>query len=176
MREDVEGDRVGINLRHRLATVHGCFDLPPEFFDRTRTAAGDSLITGGEDAAQTERAVQRIERHQRDGGCAIRIRNHPTMPADVPGIDFRDDQRDVDIHPEGRRVIDYDCAGPSCDGRELRCRPRAGAEKSEVNAGEGILPERRRLKNPVRETPIFSRQNATRPAAANPRPENHAVP
>ena len=89
--EDVEGNRVGINVRHRLATAHGCLDLPLEFLDRTRTAAGDSLITGSKDAAQTERAVQRMERHQRDRGCAIRIRNHSTMPANVLGVDLWDD-------------------------------------------------------------------------------------
>src|SRR5678815_3138366 len=79
MGEDIEGNRVGINLCHCLATAHGRLDLLLEFLDRTRTTAGDSLITGSKDTAQTERAVQRMERHQRDRSCAIRIRNHSTI-------------------------------------------------------------------------------------------------
>ena len=55
MREDVEGNGMRIDVSDRFAAFYGRFDLPPQLLDGACAAPGDSLITRGKNATQTER-------------------------------------------------------------------------------------------------------------------------
>ena len=44
VRQDIEGNRMGVDLHDRRLLSGGRFDLRPEFADRACTAAGDSLV------------------------------------------------------------------------------------------------------------------------------------
>ena len=89
----------------------------------------------------------------------------PRCPIDILGIDFRNDQRDIGVHPKSGGVIDHDRSRALRDRRELFRRPSAGAEKSEVDARERIFHRARRLADPRRGTRVFFRRNAARPAS-----------
>ena len=134
VRENVERDRMGIDFGHRRLFFGGRFDLGPQFADRARTAPGNGLITGGKNTPDAKRPVQRIERHERDRGGAIWIRDQSGMLPNVFAIYFRNHQRDIGFHPEHGGIIDHNRAGRARD----RCvTPRdvaAGAEEREIDA------------------------------------------
>src|SRR2546430_723585 len=90
VRQNVEGNRVRINLRRQLSILAGGGDLFFKLVDRALSAAGDGLITGGKHSPNTERTMERINRHQRDRGCAIWVSDDPAMLLHVLSIDLRD--------------------------------------------------------------------------------------
>src|SRR5262249_13949322 len=82
-------------------------NLVAQFFNCTRTAARDCLVTGGKDASKAERPMKWIERHQCHCGGAVWVRDQSAMSASVIWIYFRDHQRHSLIHPECGRIIDH---------------------------------------------------------------------
>ncbi len=91
--------------------------MGPEFADRARTAPGDGLVTGGKNTPNAKRPVQRIERHERDRGRAVWIRDQSGVLLDVVAIYFRDHQRNIRLHPEDGRIIDHNRASRAGDRR-----------------------------------------------------------
>ena len=89
MRQDIERDRMRIDVRRRMSILRGGGYLFLEFVDRALAASRNRLIAGRKYAFHAKRAMQRINRHQRDGGRAIWICNHAAMLFHVIGIDFR---------------------------------------------------------------------------------------
>src|SRR4029453_2441987 len=102
MRQKIERDRMWIKLRWRSFRCH----LALQFFNATCTTTGDGLETSREYAAHTKDAVQRIKRHQHDSRRAIGIRDYSAILPDVFGVDLRNHERHMRIHPKGRRFID----------------------------------------------------------------------
>ena len=91
---------------------------------------------------QAERLVQRSERHQRDDGRAVRVRDDVArMVFRGFRIDFRHDQRHVRIHPEGGRIVDHHRAGGSGGGAEFLGNPAARAEERDVHVVKRIMRE-----------------------------------
>ena len=91
VRQHVESDLVRINLsRHRLL-LDDLVHLALQFGDGLGARARYGLVAGGEDAFAGEGRVQRIERHQRDGGGAVRIGNDALVPFHVRGVNLGDD-------------------------------------------------------------------------------------
>ena len=99
-----------VNFRLHRPIFHKGLNLLLQFDNRARTATGDGLITRRENPLHVERAVQRIDRHQCDGGGAIWISDDSTMQLHVITVDFWNDKRNVRIHPEHGGVIDHDGA------------------------------------------------------------------
>ena len=54
------------------------------------------------------------------------------------GVDLRDDERDVGVHPVGRAVVDDDTAALHGLGGEGEGDGTAGAEDGEIQAFEGL--------------------------------------
>src|SRR4051812_36571971 len=77
--------------------------------------------------------MQRINRHQRHRRGAIWIGNDSAMRWNVIRVDLRDNERDVGLHSECRRIVDHDRAGIARDGRELSGDLAAGAKKCDIN-------------------------------------------
>ena len=141
MRQDVKGDLVRINfLRHRFAG-DDLLDLALQFFDGLGARAGNGLVAGGENALHTESLVQRIERHQRNGGGAVRVGDDALVLLHVRGIDFGHDERDGIVHAEGAGVIHHHAAGLGGDRGEFLGDAAAGAEQGDVDALERVFSE-----------------------------------
>src|SRR5260370_9384720 len=77
--QDVERDRMRINLWRRLPILSRCFHLILQFSNGACATAGNSLITRSENTANSKSAMQWINRHQGDCGLAIRVGNEPPI-------------------------------------------------------------------------------------------------
>jgi hypothetical protein len=83
--------------------------------------------------------MQRINRHQRDCGCAIWIGNDSAVELDVAAINFRNHQRHVRFHSKGRRVIDHNRTGIASDWGKFSRDRRACTKKRDVDSSKGIV-------------------------------------
>src|ERR1700730_16992796 len=92
MRQNVERNLMWITLRGGLSILRSRYRLPFQFFNRPLTAAGDRLITGRENPANSEGAMQWIDRHERDRGRAVRVRDQTALFVDVVAVDFWNNQ------------------------------------------------------------------------------------
>src|SRR6202022_3481420 len=117
------------------------FHLILQFSNRSSAAAGNSLITRSENTANSKRAMQRVNCHQRDCGRAIWIGNETAVLLYVLPIDLRNDQRNVRIHSENRRGVDYDRARFARSRDEPSGGLSARAEKCDVDLVEGVFAE-----------------------------------
>ena len=146
VRQHVERDGVRINFRQGLSVLSatgrtrrgegGRFDLFFQFIDCARTAARDGLITCCEDAANPKCAMQRVNCHQRNCGRAIRIGNETAMFLYILPVDLWNNQWNVRIHSENRRVIDHNRAPFAGSRDEFSGSLSARAEKCDVNVVE----------------------------------------
>src|SRR5262249_10515730 len=88
-----------------------------------------------------ERLMQRIESHERDGSGAVRVGDDTLMPFYIARVDFRNDQGNFFVHPEGAGIVDDNATRLRCNRREFLRNASAGAEKSDINPLEGVLFE-----------------------------------
>ena len=72
-------------------------------------------------------------------GRAVRIGNDASMLLDVRRIDLWDDQRNLQVHPEGGGIIDYHGSGGDGMVRVFPGGPGASAEQCDVDRPERIL-------------------------------------
>src|SRR5712691_787062 len=151
MWQHIERDRVRIYLRRWLSILSATgrtrrgercgFYLLFQFVDSTLAASGNGLIASRENAAYTKHPVQRINRHQRNRRRAVWIRDQTAMLTHIFAVDFRNDERNVGVHPEYRRIIDDNRARVTSDRHKFAGNLAAGAEKCDVDLVEGILAE-----------------------------------
>ena len=80
--------------------------------------------------------MQRVNCHQRDCGRAIRIGNETAMFLYILPVDLRNNQWNVRIHSENRRVIDHNRAPFAGSRDEFSGSLSARAEKCDVNVVE----------------------------------------
>ena len=85
--------------------------------------------------------MKRIQRHQRNRGCAIWIRDNTALLPRIFRIDFRNNERHMRLHPEGRGIVDHDGVGLAGDWHKLARDVAAGAEKGDVDIIERTLAE-----------------------------------
>ena len=128
MRQNVKGNLVRVHLFGDRASVDDLLDLPLEFFNGFSASPRHRLITGGENALYRKGLMKRIKSHQGHGRGAIRIGNDALVPFHVRGINLRNHERYLVIHPEGARVIDDDAAAFCRQGRELLRNAASGAK------------------------------------------------
>ena len=149
MRDGVEGDLVRINLRlaAELRGVPGAVFGRPfagllrELLDGLRAGAGDGLVAGGKDALHAKGLMQRIQRHQRDGGGAVRVCDDALMALHVRGVDFRHHERDFRVLTEERGIVhDHRAGFHSMRGKVTR-DAATRAEERDVDALERIRCE-----------------------------------
>ena len=86
LRQDVEGDLVGIDLARDGLAGDDLPDLAAQFLDGPGAGAGDGLVAGGKNRLDCQSPVQRVERHERDGGGAIGIGDDAVVPRDVAAL------------------------------------------------------------------------------------------
>lgn len=82
-------------------------------------------------------AMQRCDSHEADDGRTVGVGHNSTFPQpDVGhglGVDLRDDERHVGVHPVGRAVVDDDGAAGDGGGRVGAADAPASAEESDVD-------------------------------------------
>ena len=133
----VERDRMGIDARPlRLAADVGP-DLALELGQRVGAGAGDGLVGVDHDPLEPDAVAQR---HQDRGELhrrAVRIGDDAGVALEVVGVDLRDDERHLRVHPPGGRVVDDRRSVGDGGRRQLERDVTAGREQRDVDAVEG---------------------------------------
>ena len=80
-----------------------------------------------------EHLVQRVKRHERDGGRAIGVGDDARVQFHVGRVDFWDDQRHRVVHTERTGVVDHHATRLRRDGRELFRDAAASTEQRDVD-------------------------------------------
>ena len=95
------------------------FHLSLKLINAALAGTGNGLIGRSDEALHFSLAVQRRDGRKTDDRGAVRIGNEPLAPLDVFGVDFRDNERDFRIQPEGARIVDHRNAELGGVGQEL---------------------------------------------------------
>ena len=146
---DVEGDRPGELLGRREhdrgavvgqlgGPVDDLADLLVELVDAGQSGAGHGLVGAGDEADEPGLVVQRLEDRHRRHRRAVGVGDDALAGVgDGARVDLGDDERDVGVHAERRRVVDDRRAGGGEPRRQLPRRRGAGREQGDVEAGDG---------------------------------------
>ena len=120
--------------------VHYGAHLGFQFRNAVLAAAGNRLITGGDDGFQPETLMQREEGHQRNDGGAVRVGDN--IAGVVEGrfrIDFRHHQGHVRLLPEGGGIVNDHTARSRRDRSEFQGNASACAEQGDIHPIKGFF-------------------------------------
>ena len=156
VRDRIERNLMRIHMRCRLQLRRIPRPIRPsplprlrrQFLNRLRPSPRHRLVTARKNPRNPERPMQRIQRHQRNRRRAVRIRNDPTVPGHIPGIDLRHHQRHSLIHPERRRIVHHHRPGSHRMRRKIPRNPPARTEQRNLHTSKTLrrqLPDRQFL-------------------------------
>lgn len=140
--DEIVGDLARVDFGFDGLPVDEGVDLGFEFDDSLGTAAGDGLVSGGDEAFESEGAVEGGEAHQSDDGGAVGIGDDVFgVLVGGLGVDFGNDQGDLRVHAESGGVINDETAGGGGVGGKFEGDVSASGEKGKVEMGEGVFGE-----------------------------------
>ncbi|KKR74139.1 MAG: hypothetical protein UU16_C0005G0026, partial [Candidatus Woesebacteria bacterium GW2011_GWA2_40_7] len=120
--------------------------------------AGHRLVGIDDDAPDGVDLVQGVEGHDHLDGGAVGVGDNPPVPADIPDVDLRHDQRHGLVHAPGGAVIDDHGAGPGGHGRKVPALVGPGGKQGDIHAlkrvGRGFL----HLDFPVTDRQLLARR------------------
>ena len=139
MRQDIEGDAVGIHLVFRIAGVEKVAHLAFQLLNAFLACAGHGLIGGNHHAVDVCRVVQGLEHHYHLDGGTVGIGNDALMLFQGLRIDFRHHQGTALVHAPGRGIVHHHATGMGGVRRELRGCAAAGGKDGQVDAVKDIF-------------------------------------
>jgi len=102
MAEKVERNGMREHPRNRIAALQHVFRLPPQLLHGLSAGTAGRLIGGNDDAADLAELSERGYGHQRNDGGAVWVCDNAVVLTQVIGIDFRDHQWYIRLHPKRR--------------------------------------------------------------------------
>mmetsp|Transcript_23248 Transcript_23248/g.68292 ORF Transcript_23248/g.68292 Transcript_23248/m.68292 type:complete len:429 (+) Transcript_23248:80-1366(+) len=152
VRYHVEGEGVREDLVARAAAVGHRLCPLLELRHAGGASARGGLVRGHDDPPGAELLVQRRERHQRDGGGAVRVCDELGLcAAGGLGVDLWHNQRNAVLVPKGGRVVDHQRAALALRDlfRPLKRKVARDCEEDDValaRGGEGELLDLQRAR------------------------------
>ncbi len=130
-------------MRQHRVLVRPALEVRPsrlaQFLHGRSSSARGRLIRRDDQPLDAIAAVDRPQRRDRDDRRAVGIGDDSLMLFDRLRIDLRDDQRDLRVHAEGRRVVHHDRTGTRRNRSEALGLTAARREQRDMNAAEAVL-------------------------------------